>query len=122
VTSLRAGSLRALVVFLALLAPATAAAHTRVAGSNPKPNATLAKAPKAVAVWFTARIPGGSLTVLTGDGRVATRTPGGRDPRNPRALVAKLRPGLGAGRYLLTWKVVSADGHSLTGTIPFRVR
>jgi copper transport protein len=43
-----------------------------------------------------------------------------RDPRNARRLLADA-PTLGDGAYRLEWRVISADGHTLSGEIAFAV-
>jgi copper transport protein len=66
---------------------------------------------------ITADLSGASL--LTGDGRTIALTTSG-DPRDGHALVAPV-PALAAGTYRIAWRIVSADGHPVKGSLAFRV-
>lgn len=106
-------------VLVLALAPA-AAAHSLLIASAPSADAVLAGAPPAVALHFNNRIEkklsqirlvpaGGAAHVLPVriDGAVA-------------ALEAPLPP-LAPGPYRVEWRVLSTDGHIVSGTFGFRV-
>jgi methionine-rich copper-binding protein CopC len=102
-------------------AAGSALAHTEPVAFSPKKGATLSTAPQRVTITFGAEILGGSIVVRTG-GRVVSKGPSGKDPKNVRRLRVSLKRGLGSGRYLVRWTVKAADGHSETGSYTFRVR
>lgn len=110
---------------LAALATTPALGHSDVTASSPAHGSTLTRVPARMTVTFGDAIGRlGSMTVTrNGSGNLvkATRT----SPTNARTAVITLtRPGpkKQAGLYRLTWRIVGADGHRLTGVIAFRVR
>lgn len=112
------------VLLAGLLATAgTASAHNVLVGSDPVPNATLDAAPAQVKLTFDQPIqtgPGFNTMTLTGPG--GTRWPVADvlvDSTVISGRVGALGP---AGRYELGYRVLSADGHPVTGVIPFTVR
>jgi copper transport protein len=111
------GLAAALVVLLAT----PASAHAGLVSTTPAAGAVLDRAPDAAVVRFDqvvqVRADGLRLYDRRGrrvdDGGVA-RVDGGRSVRLPL-------PGLADGGYVLTWRVVSADGHPLSGGVTWRV-
>ena len=110
--------LAAIVAFVLALAPAVHA-HSLLLSSVPPAGAVVNGAP-AVALRFNNRIekklsqirlvsPRGEAQPLT------VRTDGALD-----ALEAPLPP-LAAGRYRVDWRVLSTDGHVVSGTFAFSV-
>ena len=101
---------------LALVA-APAYAHDALRSSNPGDGATLATAPSQVVLTFEEPpVELGTQVVVTGpDGPVSTGTPRivGDD------VVADVQPQAPAGRYTVTWRVTSDDGHPVSGTFAF---
>jgi copper transport protein len=101
---------------LALIAASTplASAHSRPIRFDPAPGAILNTAPGQVSGWFTSDIrrdPNWSFLRVTGpDGqRVDTGETALASDR--RQMSATLRPGLGPGRYIVTWRTWDdADG------------
>jgi len=109
-----------LVVLCALALPPTASAHARLLRSTPANEAVLAKAPATVRLVFddTVRARSGIKAIRNGGGSVLAGKPrivGGR------FLVVPLRSGLGDGDYTVLWRVLSDDGHEISGTIAFGV-
>ena len=106
----------------ALLLVATQAnAHARVVASTPTASATVAS-PRALTVTFSERVaPAFSgLEVVNAVGaKLAVTTTVSEDGRTVSGQTA--RP-LAAGAYSLNWHAASADGHRMTGSIPFTVR
>lgn len=124
---LRTATVAALAAVLgaALAAPASAGAafHLRLVGSDPAADATLAAPPAALRLTFS-EAP--ELAVTT----VRLRGPGDRAvalgrlvrARGDRAtVVATPRAPLAHGRYALTWRTMSHDGHAMHGTFHFTV-
>ena len=82
----------------------------------------LATAPGDMRLLFddVVRPAGGDLAVDT-RGRSVLAGPAHRLPGNDRALVIPLRPGLPRGAYSVRWRVVSNDGHLISGVLAFAV-
>jgi copper transport protein len=96
-----------------------ASAHAVVVSSTPSDNEHLTTAPTEVTVVFSepVSIELGGLTVLDSNGR---RVDGGTtDQPQPTTLHTTLNGGLGDGTYLASYKLVSADGHAISGAIVF---
>lgn len=116
--------LLALAAAAALLAaPAAASAHATLEGTSPPRGATVGRQPDAVAFRFSEPVEGnfGAVRVYdAGGGRVDEGDafhPGGEGPR----LGVHLRPGLPDGSYTATYRVVSADGHIVSGGFVFSI-
>lgn len=107
-----------------LLAPAPAAAHSFLRDAKPAADATVQRGPKRVALWFNQPIEAefARITITTRKGRrvhVGRSLPL-RDAAD--ALAVRLPRRLPAGRYVVKWRVVSADSHIQSGEFLFRVR
>jgi copper transport protein len=99
-----------------------ASAHARLVGSKPGDGAVLATAPKDVKLLFDDEIrPAGGDLVIDARGRSVLAGPAHRQAGNDRVLVLPLRPALARGAYTVRWRVVSSDGHLLTGVLAFAV-
>jgi copper resistance protein C len=117
---------RTIVVVLVALAcwvsgGASAAAHTALTGSDPANGATEERAPTVVTLTFTEAIdPTFANVVVTGtDGRNWAVGP-------PRVSGPELRVPLSpdmpdGGEYMVGYRVVSEDGHPVSGSIAFTV-
>ena len=118
-----AGSLLALLVSLLalqLVAAAPAAAHAELVESSPANGQRLNSAPSQVTLRFTesVRLVEGGLDLLDGDGN-AIAAP---EPVVAGATVRWTMPeGLADGSYLVNWRVISADGHPVSGAFSFGV-
>lgn len=120
----------ATVLFLGLLvafavtlwAPSEAGAHAQLTGSSPERGAVLKSAPAQVAFEFSEPVEAafGAVRVYDDSGaRVDDREtfrPGGSN-----SIGIGLKPGLGRGTYVATYRVVSADSHAVGGGIVFHV-
>lgn len=120
-------SAAALVVILVgcllaqLAGSAPASAHDTLVSSTPADGVTLARAPTAVVLRFDEPVGRkfGAVIVTGPDGeRVQS---GALRVQGVRAVQA-LRPLQAAGLYHVAWRVVSADGHPVSGTLAFRLR
>lgn len=111
------GALLACCVVVAAATPA--AAHASLVGSDPADGAVLASAPATVTLRFDEPVdvvPGGfSLRGPAGDAREVAAQERGASAR------ARLPQGLGQGTYVLSWRVVSDDGHPLAGALTFSI-
>jgi copper transport protein len=107
---------------LALAFPAAASAHARLVGSKPADGAVLATAPGDVKLLFDDEIrPAGGDLVIDSRGRSVLAGPAHRPAGNDSVLVLPLRPALARGAYTVRWRVVSNDGHLVTGVLAFAV-
>jgi copper transport protein len=109
-------------VLLALAVPAAASAHARLVGSKPADGAVLATPPGDVRLLFDDEIrPAGGDLAVDSRGRSVLAGPAHRLAGNNRALVVPLRPGLPRGSYTVRWRIVSNDGHLISGVLAFAV-
>jgi copper transport protein len=116
---LAAGFVLVVVAVVALAAPASA--HAQLVATSPPAGAVLDAAPKVATVRFNEGVsvkPDGlQLHDATGrrlDTGTLRHTDGGR--------TIGLAPGdLPKGGYILTWRVVSADGHPISGGVTWRI-
>jgi copper transport protein len=121
----RALGLLGLALVWAVLVAQPAAAHTRLVDTSPAEGRLLAAAPATVELRFNEPVgvvaSGFALYDSNGrhtvGGEPSTVTAGGRD----RVVTASLPPSLADGSYLLSWRVVSADGHPVAGVLAFAV-
>jgi copper transport protein len=116
-------TLLALLLGLAALVPAAAGAHASLEAAAPRNGAVLDAAPERVVFRFSEGVEGsfGALRVVDERGRrvddgEVTRPDGRRD-----ALAVGLRPGVPKGAFAATYRVVSADGHPVSGGVTFVV-
>lgn len=102
---------------------APAMAHARLRGSQPTAATTVVLPPAAVRLLFTEVVETGQSQVLvTGpDGRPVHRTRTQRDPLDARVLVTALPAGLTPGTYVVSWRVLSVDGHPVSSSLRFAV-
>ena len=114
---------RAVAVLLAaglalLLGAAPAFAHAQLEGSDPADGASLATGPSRVSVHFSDSMQAGfnTLTVI-GPDRLAYQTGDVSVTDNQVSIAVKpLGP---AGRYEIGYRVVSDDGHPVSGSVSF---
>jgi copper transport protein len=114
-------------VVLALLglvaAPAAASAHARLEGTSPERGTTVAREPAQVVFRFDEPVEAtfGAVRVFDArggrvdDGRLVR--PGG----DQRVAGAGLKRGLADGTYTATYRVISADGHPVSGGFTFSI-
>jgi copper transport protein len=100
--------------------PAAAQAHATLVRSDPSDGSVLEAAPSKVRLVFDddVRPVSGIKAIRNGGGSVLSGRPhvvGGR------VLVVPLRGGLPDGDYTVLWRVLSDDGHRLSGVIAFGV-
>lgn len=109
-----------LAALFALLFPSPAAAHAELATITPANGAQLTEPPTEVRMTFTESVnlvDGGTRlvdgvggTVLTSDPTVAGHT-----------VTWPMPPDLPEGAYVITWRVVSSDGHPVSGASSFGI-
>jgi methionine-rich copper-binding protein CopC len=101
-----------------LLGAAPAFAHTRLQSSNPTDGASLDTAPAQVSLTFNEEMTPGfsTITVVGPDGAHYETGEVGAEGGTVSIAVQPLGP---AGRYAIGYRVVSADGHPVTGEVSF---
>ncbi len=116
--ALRAGAVTLLAGLALLLGAAPAFAHTRLQSSDPADGASLDTAPAHVSLTFNEQMTPGfsTITVVGPDG--AHYETGDVGAEGGTVSIA-LRPLGPAGRYAIGYRVVSADGHPVTGEVSF---
>jgi methionine-rich copper-binding protein CopC len=116
-----------LILGLSLLAPGRAESsstmHLHLTRSQPAKDTLLASAPTEIALWFSAT-PNARLSriTLTGPGGAVKLGPVTTSPDDSLRLSVAVESELGSGDYTVTWRTASADGHPVTGKVPFGVR
>jgi methionine-rich copper-binding protein CopC len=111
-------ALAALLVFQLLLAASPASAHTSLTGSDPADGAETA-APEKVTLTFSEPVRSARVVVRSEDSgaevhRGAAKLDGAR-------VVQRVKGGQPAGKYTIGYRVISADGHPVAGTLSFTV-
>src|SRR5690349_17668488 len=98
-----------------LLAPHESAAHARLQTASPAANAQLDQSPAEIRLSFTEPIEVRlSRITVRSDDRLQTLTVAGV-PGDAHSCIAPLTP-LKAGGYVVDWRVVSSDGHAMSGS------
>ncbi|MFK0259057.1 copper resistance CopC/CopD family protein [Streptomyces sp. NPDC090445] len=121
--SLTVLALVAAVFALVIGGAGTAFAHAGLSGSDPADGAVLKAAPKQVTLTFTESVgfSEDSVRVLSPDNeRVNPRPAQHADGKDNTGRV-ELSDDLPQGTYTVAWRVVSADGHPISGAFVFSV-
>lgn len=105
---------------LSVAGAAPALAHATVASSNPTDSARLDAMPGTVTVTFTESVSAqaGFLKVVDSEGEQVSE---GAPTSSGRDVSVQLRSGLGEGSYIVSYRIVSADSHPITGAYAFVV-
>lgn len=115
---LRALAVAALAGLALLLGTAPALAHTQFLGSDPPDGASLDTPPERVSLTFNENVPGefAAVTVVGPDG---AQWQTGEVTTADGVVSTELRPLGPAGGYEVGYRVVSDDGHPVTGSTTF---
>ncbi|WP_298873656.1 copper resistance CopC family protein [uncultured Microbacterium sp.] len=116
--ALAGGIVVAVAVVLASIVPASA--HDQLLSSTPAEGERLASAPDEISLSFSADVldVGAEVVVADADGVDWA----GADPLLSAGVVTvPLRGELPAAGYEVRWRVVSSDGHPISGVVPFTV-
>ena len=114
---------RALVLVLAILAPAAADAHAVLVKSSPARRAVMSVPPPRVELTFNERLEPAYSTMSVW-GAAESRVDDSKivvGPDDPRRLSVGLKP-VAPGTYTVKFRVLSVDGHLVEGTYAFEVR
>lgn len=100
---------------------APAFAHTGLSGSDPADGAVLTTAPQQVTLTFTESVSfsGDSLRVLSPDNERVNPGPAHHADGQGNTARVELSDKLPQGTYTVAWRVVSADGHPISGAFVF---
>jgi len=111
--------LTGLVVALAVGAGAPASAHADLVSTDPAEGAVLDAAPEQMAFTFTEAVAGVS------DGVQVFDAVGGVVPSSSavkgKVLTVGLDQEVGDGTYVVVWRVISEDGHPVSGSLSFSI-
>jgi copper resistance protein C len=112
-------SLRAavLAILIAMLWTVPASAHAVLVGTNPKDGASLAIAPHRITLTFNENIGTPAfIAVQSPDGKRVSTSKATAVDHKASATVADVGK---RGRYAVSYRVVSADGHPVEGTFHY---
>ncbi|WP_240696422.1 copper resistance protein CopC [Cellulomonas sp. HD19AZ1] len=107
---------------LMLLGSSTvASAHDQLIDSVPGGDRRLEQAPVEIRLEFSAEVMDVGAAVVVADATGEDRATGA-PVVDGQVVTVPLEPDLPDGGYTVRWRVVSSDGHPITGSIPFGVR
>lgn len=98
--------------------------HVHLTRSEPMADSTVTTAPTTIKLWFSApvQVAVTTIRVQAHDGTSMTSAPVHQQGTGATApLVATLPAPLANGRYSVTWRTMSTDGHAVNGTFAFTV-
>jgi copper transport protein len=101
--------------------PLRASAHAVLLTATPEPNSRMAESPPSIVLTFNERLDDGLfyIKVFDVDGKEATSRKAVMDVTHTsiRLDLPKLQP----GGYLITYHIISADGHPVSGSYPLAI-
>lgn len=105
----------ALLLLLVVAQPSAAVAHASLITSDPADNAVLAVAPASLTLTFNEAVTPLLMRIVDQHGVVTdiARV----DSRGDNLVI--MPPALNAGAYVLSWRVISEDGHPVGGALTF---
>src|SRR5581483_6559199 len=106
------------ILWLAICSATPAFAHASLAASEPRDGAVLTQAPKRVALHFNEKVTAGAVHLIDAAGKL--RDDAAVDARD-EAIVVAVPPDLPQGTSIVSYRVISADGHPVAGSITFSV-
>lgn len=107
------------VLAAVVLAPSTAFAHADLASSNPQDGATIRIMPETITLTLSENVREPAFVVVTGpDG---TRVNSDDVAVSGDTVTATVDQPAPAGTYSVAYRIISADAHSVTGTLDFQV-
>src|SRR5262245_60122368 len=105
-----------ILVFAAVVQPAAAWAHASLIRAEPADGATVAEAPSTLRLVFNEPVSPLIVRLIRPDGTTATP-----ETKAESATIIVTPGELRNGTHVLSWRVVSADGHPLGGSLIFSV-
>ncbi|WP_123151782.1 copper resistance CopC/CopD family protein [Mesorhizobium delmotii] len=110
--------LAAIVLFAAIAAPGQAFAHAALVTTEPTDGAVLAQGPAQFSLTFSEPVSPLMLSLVRPDGTPVPLTSFRLDGH---ALDIDNPQRLGSGTHVLSWRVISADGHPVGGSVLFSI-
>jgi len=108
-----------IIILLLFLFPTMASAHTKLVSSNPSNGQVITEPMKQITLEFEEALEQlGTIKLY----KAGTATAVTNVSIKGNKLIADLPNGIENGDYKIEWKVVSEDGHPVTGQIPFKVQ
>ncbi len=108
-----------LAVFLVIIAASPVGAHSKDPRITPVDGSELAAAPEALTFSFPEAVRLTAVRLFDSEDKEIS-LPGKRDISAAKERSIAL-PALGAGRYRVLWRALSADGHPVEGVFGFAV-
>ena len=105
---------------VSVLWPAPASAHTTLVDSSPAADARLLEAPRKVVLTFNEPI-GQTFAVIRVAGSDERQLDDGRTTVSGTTVTTAINKAATPGRYTVSYRVVSVDGHAVTGQYAFTV-
>ncbi|MDB5518134.1 MAG: copper resistance [Tardiphaga sp.] len=109
-------ALAAFGLVLVVAHSSAASAHASLIASDPVDGATLAIAPATLTLSFNEPVEPIAIRIIDGAGTASAVTQIGREGAN---LVLRPPAALGEGAHIVSWRVISADGHPVGGSLTF---
>ena len=111
----------AILVGVLALGTTAASAHATLESSSPADGQSVLTSPSEIRITFSEAVTtiSGGLSVLDADGK--TVDVGNSEVVGGRTLVAPISETLSDGTYVATYRVLSADGHPVSGSLLFAV-
>ena len=109
----------ATVAFTVVATALPASAHAQLETTNPGPGATLKDLPKQVVLGFSEDIHAPAFVSVTSPGGVNVAK--GQVRIVDTKVTQTLGAPAGAGKYTVSYRITSADGHPVGGTVSFMV-
>ncbi len=105
-------------LWLAVCTSTPAFAHASLAASEPRDGAVLAEAPKRVELRFNEKVTAGAVHLIDATGRLRDDAAvGAKD----EAILVAMPQDLPPGTSIVSYRVISADGHPVAGSVTFSV-
>jgi copper transport protein len=115
---LRLALLLTCLLGLAVAAPRQAVAHAALTAASPADGAIVATAPVQLTLSFSEPVSPLVLKLISPGGASQTLA---RYALRDKTLAIEPPPGLGGGTHVLSWRVVSEDGHPVGGSVVFSI-
>jgi len=102
--------------WLSIAASACIQAHAQLQRATPADGSVLSRAPTELVLSFSEAA---QLTALSIEKEGGAKQKLGSLPQKPQTTISVALPQLAAGRYVVSWRAVGADGHVVPGQIHF---
>ena len=115
-------TIAAVIALAGVAMPGTASAHALLVTSNPAPSSVIASSPPQFTLTFNEEIEStlSNIRLFDANQREIKIGKAERSVGDNTTAVASV-PSLDTGVYIVVWRVVSADGHPVSGAFPFEI-